>query len=116
MDQEPEQDAFPDPRQDPRIAALLEREQAALKAFADLNKVRREGDPVFQMPELLVLEARVDALASMLVGAGVIDFIEFTGETLVREVETIEKVLEAARQIKRQQSGLIVPPHRNGNE
>jgi hypothetical protein len=114
MADEPEQEAFPDPTQDPRIAELLQREQAALRALHDLNRVRREDDPIYAVPQLLVLESRVDALASMLVTAGAIDFIEFTGECLVRELEGIEQTVAAAREHKRQKSGLIVPPSANG--
>lgn len=88
----------------------------AQQGFDNLNRGRREGDPHYKVDGNVIIMARLDALASVLVGAGVIDYVEFTGEHLIRECEVLEKALEAATELKRRQSGLIMPPgHRNGH-
>jgi hypothetical protein len=107
--------ALADPTKDPRVQSLQARERVALEAFAELNRVRLQGEQFYMPPPLVPIESRLDALASLLCNAGVIDFVEFVGESLTREVEAIEHSLEEARDHKRQQSGLIVPPHRNGD-
>jgi hypothetical protein len=110
-------DPFPDPRSDPRIVELEQRMSAAEAGFDSINRLRQEGEPHFGFDKTTLLLARVDALASILVKRGVVDYIEYTGEHLTREVEQMERALAAAREIKRQASGgLIVPPSaRNGD-
>jgi hypothetical protein len=110
-------DPFPDPREDPRIIELEQRIAAAQQGFEDLNRLRRDGEPMLNLDSTTIMLARLDALASVLVSNGVIDYIEYTGEHLTREAEQMERALAAAREIKRQASGgIIVPPSaRNGN-
>ncbi len=107
---------LPDPTKDPRIQELLAREKQLIMEFVELNRVRREEDPVYELPNELVLESRIDALASILVSHGIIDYVEFSGESLTREVEALENLLNVAREDKRKRaSGLYVPPSANGS-
>lgn len=105
---------LPDLTQDPLVQALRARVGRALQGFEDLNRNRGPNDPVYSVPPGADLEARIDAIASLLVHNDLIDFTEFTLETLHRHADTLEGSLKGAREHKRRLTGLIMPGNGNG--
>lgn len=111
MAEDTQQDPFEDPSKDPRIIELALRIANAEAALEKLNEVRRPEDPRYAVDESIALVARVDALASILISHGIIDYVEFTGEHMVREAETLEQAVAAfAEDKRRRMTGLTLPP------
>lgn len=101
---------FPNPMDDPRIVELQDRINRALAGIGALNSVKAADAPNYAVDETFKLVARIEALASVLVSHGIIDYVEYTGEHLIREAESLERALLAFTEDKRRRTGLVLPP------
>lgn len=110
-----ESEELPDLRSDPVIVGLQERVARAQLGFEYLNRGRRQEEPQYAPPPGAELESRTDALAALLIEAGLVDYYRFLCEGLTRQAEALERSLAGATEHKRRSTGLIVPPSANGS-
>lgn len=85
-----------------------ERLIGAVEGFQALNKTLPAGLPAFELPPFLETAASVDALATLLIAKGFITQDEFVAAKTLRMAEMVEGLIETARELKRQATGLLI--------